>query len=93
MKPASMSLTLVSPLSLRRQMASSSLLSSSAKSHVCGGERYREQLRQKLRAVCLGISSVMSTVLRRQLTQSPAVLGSIAVPRPTSANIFVVSEI
>ncbi|KAA1128919.1 hypothetical protein PGTUg99_003487 [Puccinia graminis f. sp. tritici] len=80
MKPASTSLTLLKPLSLLKQIASSSLLSSSASNQAEGGERYLEQFLQKLRVFCFGISAVMSIVFLKQLTHRPALLGSIAVP-------------
>lgn len=60
MNPASMRRTLLSPLSLRRQMARSSRDSMSQMTHCVGGARYREQPLHQLTAACLGIPSVMS---------------------------------
>lgn len=60
MNPASIKRTLLSPLSLRRQMASNSLDSRSQMTHCVGGARYLEQPLHQLMAACLGIPSVMS---------------------------------
>lgn len=60
MNPASISRTFDRPLSLRRQIASSSRDSRSQITHCVGGARKRLHPLQKLTAASFGIPSVMS---------------------------------
>ena len=62
MNPASMSRTLLRPLSFLRQMARSSRDSGSAICHVVGGDRKRSQFLQNEIEACFGIPSVISTL-------------------------------
>jgi hypothetical protein len=80
-KPASTSLTSFNPFSFLRQMARSSLLSSSAINQAWGGDNHLEQFLQKDIALCFGMDSVMSTLFLRQFTQRFALLGAMGVPQ------------
>lgn len=81
MKPASTNLTSFKPFSFLKQIANNSLLSNSAINQACGGDNHLSQFLQNEIAACLGIDSVISTLLRRQLTHLFAELGGMGVPQ------------